>query len=89
MTAKARNIIGVDYDDGSDDDQPAGNDTCNGDVSTVACRVNTKQLPFFKAFHRHRALRLTPDTRRDKYDHAQSLNAQIGKSSQLARQQNA
>ena len=88
--AKARNIIGVDCDDDSDNDQPADNADCTGNVSTVACRVNTKQSPFFKAFYRHHPLRLTIDTGAEtnmiREAVAKSIGAKIGKSSQLARQ---
>lgn len=88
--SKARNIIGVDCDDGSDDEQSAGDGDCTGDVSTVACRVNTKQSPFFKSFYRHHPLRLTLDTGAEtnmiREAVAKSIGAKIGKSSQLARQ---
>ena len=91
FTTKARNVTGLKCEDSDGDEAPVNGDYVV-DVQNVCatCRVNTKQSPFFKAFHRHHPICLTPDigaeTNVIRESVARSIDANIAKSSQLARQ---
>ena len=86
-----RKVTGLDNDSAEEDEQQLliDNDDQTQGVSRT-CRVNTKQLPFFKAFCRHNPLRLTLDsgaeTNMIRETVAKSIGANICKSTQLARQ---